>query len=242
METAHELHTHEVENDHWWYSGRRRVLNRVIDAPDLPPGAQILDAGCGSGRNMVELARRGEVTGIELSPASVAVARERHVGDVVQGSVADLPFDDDSFDFAVCLDVIEHLEDDLLTLRELRRVIRPGRAAARDRARLPLALEQPRRRQPPPSPLYAHLAAEGRLRGRMGADADHALQLAAAARGDGLSLVGAPQPPAGRRELVRPRPHTAVAELGPAPAAGGRGRGHLPRAAHPGRVCRCSSS
>ena len=126
METAHELHTHEVENDHWWYSGRRRVLNRVIDGLDLPPGAQILDAGCGSGRNMVELARRGEVTGIELSPASVEVARQRNVGEVVQGSVAELPFDDDSFDFAVCLDVIEHLEDDLRTLRELRRVIRSG--------------------------------------------------------------------------------------------------------------------
>ncbi len=75
---------------------------------------------------MVELARLGEVTGVELSPASVAVARSRGVGDVVEGSVEELPFDDDSFDFAVCLDVIEHLDNDLQTLRELRRVIRPG--------------------------------------------------------------------------------------------------------------------
>jgi SAM-dependent methyltransferase len=126
METAHELHTHQVEDDHWWYRGRRRVLSRVIDGLDLPPRAKILDAGCGSGRNMVEMARYGEVTGIELSPASVAVARARNVGDVVEGSVEELPFDDDSFDFAVCLDVIEHLDDDLRTLRELRRVIRPG--------------------------------------------------------------------------------------------------------------------
>ena len=126
METTHELHTHQVEDDHWWYRGRRRVLNRVIDTLDLPPGAEILDAGCGSGRNMVELAPRGEVTGIELSPASAAVARSRNVGEVVEGSVAELPFEDDSFDFAVCLDVIEHLDDDLQTLRELRRVVRPG--------------------------------------------------------------------------------------------------------------------
>ncbi len=126
METAHELHTHQVEDQHWWYRGRRRVLSRVIDALDLPPDAQILDAGCGSGRNMVELAPRGEVTGIELSPTSVAVARARNVGEVVEGSVEELPFPDHSFDFAVCLDVIEHLDDDLRTMRELRRVVRPG--------------------------------------------------------------------------------------------------------------------
>lgn len=126
MDTAYELHTHQVEDDHWWYRGRRRVLSRVIGSLELAPGARILDAGCGSGRNMVELARLGEVTGIELSPTSVAAARSREVGEVVEGSVEDLPFEDDSFDFAVCLDVIEHLDDDLQTLRELRRVVRPG--------------------------------------------------------------------------------------------------------------------
>ena len=75
---------------------------------------------------MVELAPLGEVTGVELSPNSAQAARARNVGDVVEGSVAELPFADDSFDFAVCLDVIEHLDDDLQTLRELRRVVRPG--------------------------------------------------------------------------------------------------------------------
>ena len=126
MDVQFELQTHQVEDQHWWYRGRRRVLARVIDSLHLARGARILDAGCGSGRNMVELARRGTVTGIELSPMSVAAARARGVGDVVEGTVEDLPFDDDSFDFAVCLDVIEHLDDDGQTLRELRRVVAPG--------------------------------------------------------------------------------------------------------------------
>lgn len=126
MDRTFELQTHELEDQHWWYRGRRRVLRRVIDQIDLPPNARVLDAGCGSGRNMVELARLGEVTGVELSPASVAVARERGVGEVLEGTVEDLPFPDDSFDFAVCLDVIEHLDEDRPTLRELRRVVRPG--------------------------------------------------------------------------------------------------------------------
>jgi SAM-dependent methyltransferase len=126
MDRDYELQTHRAEDRHWWYRGRREVLERVIDGLGLPGGAPILDAGCGSGRNMVELARRGPVTGIEVSDASVRLARERDVGEVVAGSVLDMPFADGQFQLAVCLDVIEHLEDDLAALRELRRVVAPG--------------------------------------------------------------------------------------------------------------------
>jgi SAM-dependent methyltransferase len=126
MERDYELQTHRAEDRHWWYRGRRQVLERVISGLPLPAPARILDAGCGSGRNMVELARRGTVTGVELSDTSVCVARARDAGEVVLGSVVEMPFADDSFDLAVCLDVIEHLEDDGAALRELRRVVAPG--------------------------------------------------------------------------------------------------------------------
>ncbi len=126
MDKQFELQTHEVENDHWWYRGRRRVLDRVIAGLDLPPNARILDAGCGSGRNMMLLARYGEVVGVELAESSVAAARRRGVGEVIGGSILDMPFPDDHFDFAVSLDVLEHLDDDRACLLELRRVVRPG--------------------------------------------------------------------------------------------------------------------
>src|SRR5439155_26800591 len=87
---------------------------------------RIRDAGAGGGRNMVELVRHGAVTAIELSPTSVCLARARDVGEVVEGSVLDMPFESGSFDLATSLDVIEHLEDDLGALRELRRVVAPG--------------------------------------------------------------------------------------------------------------------
>jgi SAM-dependent methyltransferase len=126
MDRDYELQTHQAEDRHWWYRGRRKVLDGVIAGMALPPQARILDAGCGSGRNMVELARFGAVTGVELADASVALAQQRGAGEVVAGSVLEMPFADDSFDFAVSLDVIEHLEDDLGALRELRRTIAPG--------------------------------------------------------------------------------------------------------------------
>jgi SAM-dependent methyltransferase len=126
MDRDYELQTHQAEDQHWWYRGRRTVLERVLTDLRLPARARILDAGCGSGRNMVEFARHGTVTGIELSDTSVALARERGAGDVIEGSVLDMPFEADSFDLAASLDVIEHLQDDLQALRELRRVVAPG--------------------------------------------------------------------------------------------------------------------
>jgi SAM-dependent methyltransferase len=126
MDRDYELQTHRAEDTHWWYRGRRTVLNRVVEDLGLPPGARILDAGCGSGRNMIELARFGTVSAIELSQASVELARARDAGEVVEGSVLEMPYADASFDLATSLDVIEHLDDDVAALRELRRVVAPG--------------------------------------------------------------------------------------------------------------------
>jgi len=126
MDRAYELQTHRAEDRHWWYRGRRTVLERVIADLRLPARARVLDAGCGSGRNMVELARHGTVTGVELSNTSVCLARARKAGEVIEGSVMEMPFAPDSFDLAVSLDVIEHLQDDLGALRELRRTVAPG--------------------------------------------------------------------------------------------------------------------
>jgi SAM-dependent methyltransferase len=128
MDRDYELQTHGAEDRHWWYRGRRKVLDGILAGLGLPANARILDAGCGSGRNMVELAHFGTVTGVELSQTSVALARARDVGEVIAGSALEMPFADDSFDLAVTLDVIEHLEDDLAALRELRRVVAPGGA------------------------------------------------------------------------------------------------------------------
>jgi SAM-dependent methyltransferase len=126
MDRDYELQTHRAEDRHWWYRGRRVVIERVVEDLRLPARAQILDAGCGSGRNMVELARHGAVTGVELSQTSACLARERRAGEVVEGSVLEMPFEEGRFDLAASLDVIEHLEDDVVALRELRRVVKPG--------------------------------------------------------------------------------------------------------------------
>jgi SAM-dependent methyltransferase len=115
-----------LDDQHWWYRGRRRVLRAVLDGVALPPEARLLDAGAGSGRTLDELARLGSVAGVELNPAGVEAARERGHHDVREAPVEELPHPDASFDLVTCLDVIEHTDDDVRSLRELSRVTRPG--------------------------------------------------------------------------------------------------------------------
>jgi SAM-dependent methyltransferase len=116
----------ELDDRHWWYRGRRRIIRAELDRLPLAAGARVLDAGCGSGRTLEELGRYGEVFGIELDPGAASMARERGCGEVTSGRLEELPWEDGFFDLITCLDVIEHTPDDRVTLGELRRVCRPG--------------------------------------------------------------------------------------------------------------------
>jgi SAM-dependent methyltransferase len=116
----------DVDEHHWWYRGRRRIIRTELDRAPLPPQARVLDAGCGSGRTLEELEPYGEVYGIEIDPEAAEVARSRGVGEVAVGRLEDLPWEDATFDLITCLDVIEHTPDDRVTLRELRRVCKPA--------------------------------------------------------------------------------------------------------------------
>src|SRR6476659_6475267 len=115
-----------ADESHWWYRGRRRILRAAIERLPLVPGARLLDAGCGSGRTLDELARYGRVSGVDASPDAVAAARSRGHADVRLAPVEALPFAAGAFDVVTCLDVIEHTRDDRAALAELRRVTRPG--------------------------------------------------------------------------------------------------------------------
>jgi SAM-dependent methyltransferase len=114
-----------AEENHWWYRGRREIIGRLLAGMSLPGSARILDAGCGSGRTLDDLARFGSPVGLEPEARKVEVGQENG-RDVVQGTLESLPFDDQSFDLATTLDVLEHVEDDVAALRELSRVLRPG--------------------------------------------------------------------------------------------------------------------
>jgi SAM-dependent methyltransferase len=116
----------ELDEHHWWYRGRRRVIHAELERLSLPAGAKILDAGCGSGRTLQELERYGEVRGIELNEEAAEIARDRRHGEVLVGRLEELPYGEGTFDLVTCLDVVEHTPDDRVALAELRRVTARG--------------------------------------------------------------------------------------------------------------------
>jgi SAM-dependent methyltransferase len=119
----------DVDEHHWWYRGRRVIIRAELDRLPLPDSAMtsVLDAGCGSGRTLEDLADYGTVSGVELDPGAAEVAQDRDPRfDVRIGRLEELPFQDGTFDLITCLDVIEHTPDDRATLASLRRVARPG--------------------------------------------------------------------------------------------------------------------
>jgi SAM-dependent methyltransferase len=118
----------EEESKHWWYVGRRRILEQFVrDAlPSTGASPRILDVGCGTGANLELLTRHGAAQGLDASAQALAFCRDRGLTRVCRGVLESLPYRDASFQLVTALDVIEHLDDDLSALREMHRVLAPG--------------------------------------------------------------------------------------------------------------------
>jgi demethylmenaquinone methyltransferase/2-methoxy-6-polyprenyl-1,4-benzoquinol methylase len=117
---------------------RRPVIESAIRTLQLPSGSRGLDAGCGIGLHTVQLSvavgPAGHVTGLDLSPQLLAYAGEIAVDAGLseritfrKGDVKDLPFDDDTFDWAWSVDCVGYAPIAALPLvKELARVVKPG--------------------------------------------------------------------------------------------------------------------
>ena len=126
-----DLHTYEIlyrtEETHWWHAARRNIVldwisQRYPGRHDL----EMLDAGCGTGLMLQELAPLGSAEGVDISEEALQFCRKRGLENVRNADVLHLPFESDHFDFVTALDVLEHLDEDARALREFRRVLKPG--------------------------------------------------------------------------------------------------------------------
>lgn len=117
---------------------RKPVIRAAIQALQLPLGSRGLDAGCGVGFQALLLAETvgeaGHVTGLDLAPETLVhaerVAAEAGLVDRIsfkEGNINDLPFENDTFDWAWSMDCVGYLPlDPAPMLQELARVVRPG--------------------------------------------------------------------------------------------------------------------
>ncbi|HKG60890.1 MAG TPA: class I SAM-dependent methyltransferase [Pyrinomonadaceae bacterium] len=126
MQSHHYPILYEVEDTHWWYVGRRRIIQSLVEKISTTLKTEkILDVGCGTGANLKMLAAYGKAEGVDISPQAVDFCHERGLSSVKLGAIEQLPYESDSFELVTALDVIEHLDDDVAGLREMRRVLRP---------------------------------------------------------------------------------------------------------------------
>lgn len=118
----------ELDQTHWWYVARRRVLSDFVVRVIRPPkDARILEIGCGTGHNFGMLGAFGTVDGLEIDDAARAIASKR-LGRPV--GTAPLPgldgVADASYDLIALLDVLEHVEADEAALASIRKKLKPG--------------------------------------------------------------------------------------------------------------------
>jgi SAM-dependent methyltransferase len=120
----------ELDQDHWWFLARRRILKRLIERVVRPPKkAKILEVGCGTGHNLAMLKSFGSVDASELDRCARAVANKRLPGKVKSAKLPDLSmFTRSGYDLIALLDVLEHVPDDLASLRAIHMRLKPGGA------------------------------------------------------------------------------------------------------------------
>lgn len=128
------LRLHQViEERHWWFVARRKIMTDVLEAVLPADGTPVvLDLGCGTGGNIGELAEtheRYECWGLEYDPDATAYAAETYPAcRFVCGSALDRSTwpDLSRIDACLLMDVIEHLEDDRTAVANAAEALSPG--------------------------------------------------------------------------------------------------------------------
>src|SRR3712207_5389959 len=93
------------ERVHWWFSGRRAIIEALVKREIRPPSdARVLDVGCGSGGNLALLSTFGRLEGIEYDPDARQIASARSGIPVVEGALpGNLPVPDRAYDLITLL-------------------------------------------------------------------------------------------------------------------------------------------
>ena len=112
---------------------QRQRQKIVLDLLAIRPGEEVLDLGCGDGRDMAVFERQGaRCTGVDFSEEMIreGVKRLRKAGvskaRLIVGNAKNIPFKDEFFDKVSCSEVLEHIPDWEKAVREISRVVKRG--------------------------------------------------------------------------------------------------------------------
>lgn len=133
--------TYAVEDGHWWFLNLRNILEQSMrEAGKETGGLEILDTGCGTGRNLVFYCRYGRVTGVDISMTALSYCRKRGIRDLTLGDTCRLPFRTEIFDVLNSSDVLYAIDPEhgMEFLEESYRVLKPGGALLINTAAMPI--------------------------------------------------------------------------------------------------------
>ena len=115
------------EEFYWWHIGRRRILYSILYRfLGHSKNLDILDVGCGSGGNARILGKFGHITGVDTEKEVLFLALEKGINSVIEGKAELLPFSSSKFGLVTIFDVLEHLPNDELAIREAHRILEFG--------------------------------------------------------------------------------------------------------------------
>lgn len=107
----------------------KRRIKTIIEYLDMKPKDRILDCGCGNGFHLMIIHNLGEskLYGFDLDKKLLIKAKKK-IGNpsvkLTYGEIYQIPYQDASFDKIVLSEVLEHIPDDLMALREVSRVLK----------------------------------------------------------------------------------------------------------------------
>lgn len=117
----------ENEEQHWWAVGRRAILHNTLTSMNIPPNAEILEVGAGTGGNISMLQSFGNVTVLEGNPNGLKYLRTKNQVSILEGYLPDTTaLSNKQFDLIVLFDVLEHIENDHQALVALQKHLKPG--------------------------------------------------------------------------------------------------------------------
>lgn len=113
----------ELENRHWWFTGRREILRALLHAVAAPAhGVPLLDIGCGTGGNAAAFAGEYDVMGIDPSADGIAFARARfpevQFAETSDPEAGRAHLARDARSIVLLTDVLEHVADDRQLLHQ----------------------------------------------------------------------------------------------------------------------------
>jgi ubiquinone/menaquinone biosynthesis C-methylase UbiE len=118
---------YHLERVNWWFTVRRRILrDRIRHILNNPKEIQSLNIGAATGTTSDMLSEFGEVMSVEYDQECCNYTQTFLNTPLIQGSITELPFDNNSYDLVCAFDVIEHVEDDTKAVAEMMRVCKPG--------------------------------------------------------------------------------------------------------------------